>query len=44
MEIGEACSPPEPQEVSKEFVEHADSNLSHGDEFIADPNIPTRPK
>ena len=44
MEVGEASSPPEPQEVSKEFVEHADSNFSDGDEFIADPNIPTRPK
>ena len=35
---GEASSPPEPQEVSKEFVEHDDSGLSDGDEFIADPN------
>ena len=37
-------SPPEPQEVSKEFVEHADSNLSNAYEFIVDPNSPTRPK
>ena len=37
VEIGEASSPPEPQEVSKEFVEHADSDFSDGDEFIADP-------
>ena len=44
MEIGEASSPPEHQEVSKEFVEHADSDLSDGDELIADLNIPTRPK
>ena len=44
MDIGEASSPPEPQEVSKEFVENADSDFSDGDEFIADPNIPTRPK
>ena len=27
VEVGEASSPPEPQEVSKEFVEHADSDL-----------------
>ena len=44
VEVGEASSPPEPQEVSKEFVEHADSDLYDGDEFIADPKIPTRPK
>ena len=44
VQIGEASSPPEPQEVSKEFVEHADSNLSDGDDFIADPNSPTRTK
>ena len=44
VEVGEASSPPEPQEVSKEFVEHADSDLSDGDEFIADPNSPTRHK
>ena len=37
VEIDEASSPPEPQEVSKEFVEHADSDLSNGDEFIVDP-------
>ena len=35
---------PEPQELSKEFVYHADSDLSNGYEFIADPNIPTRQK
>ena len=40
VEIGEASSPPEPQEVSKKFVEHADSDFSNGDEFIAYPNIP----
>ena len=44
MEVGEVSSPPEPQEVSKEFVEHDDSDLSDGDDFIADPNSPTRPK
>ena len=44
VEVGEASSPPEPQEVSKEFVEHADSDMSNSDEFVADPNIPTRPK
>ena len=44
VEVGEASSPPEPQEVSKEFVEHADYDLFDGYEFIADPNIPTRPK
>ena len=44
VEVGEASSPLEPQEVSKEFVEHADSDLSDGYEFISDPNSPTRPK
>ena len=44
MEVGEASSPPEPLKVSEEFVEHNDSNLYDGDEFIADPNIPTRLK
>ena len=44
VEVGEASSPPETQEVSKEFVEHDDSDLSYGYEFIADPNSPTRPK
>ena len=44
VEVGEASSPPEPHEVSKEFVEHADSDLSDGDEFIVDPKIPKRPK
>jgi len=44
VEVGEASSPPKPQEVSKEFVEHADSDFSDGDDFIADPNRPTRPK
>ena len=44
VEIGEASSPPEPQEVSKKFVEHDDSDFSDGDEFIADPKSPTRPK
>ena len=44
VEVGEASSPPEPQEVSKEFVENDDSDLSDGDEFIADRNIPTRTK
>ena len=44
VEVGEASSPPEPQEVSKEFVEHADSDFSNGYEFIVDPNSPTRPK
>ena len=44
VEVGEASSPPEPQEVSKEFVEHADSDFSNGYEFIAYPNSHTRPK
>ena len=44
MEVGEASSPHEPQEVSKEFVEHADSDMSDTDELIAYPKIPTRPK
>ena len=44
VEVGEASSPPKPLKVSEEFVEHADSDLSDGDEFIANPNSPTRPK
>ena len=44
VEVGEASSPPEPQEVSKEFVEHVDSDFYNKYEFIADPNIPIRPK
>ena len=44
VEVGEASSPPEPQEVSKEFVEHADFDLSDGYEFIADSNSPISPK
>ena len=44
MEVGEASSPLEPQEVSKEFVENDDSDLFDGDEFISDPNSPTSPK
>ena len=34
VEVGEASSPPEPLKVSEEFVEHADSDLSNGYEFI----------
>ena len=44
MEVGEASSPPEPQEVSKEFFEHADSDFSDVYDFIAEPNNPTRKK
>ena len=44
VEVGEASSPPEPLNVSEEIVEHADSDMSYIDDFIADPNIPTRPK
>ena len=44
VEVGEASSPLEPHEVSKEFVEHADSDMSNSDEFIPEPNSPTRPK
>ena len=44
MEVGETSSPPKPLKVSEEFVEHADSDMSDSDEFIADPNSPTRPK
>ena len=44
MEVGESSSPPEPLNVSEEIVEHADSDMSANDGFIADPNIPTRPK
>ena len=36
VEVGEASSPPEPLKVSEEFVEHAYSNMSDSDEFIAD--------
>ena len=44
MEVGEASSPPDPLKVSEQIVEHDDSDMSNSDEFIADPNIPTRPK
>ena len=44
MEVGESSSPPEPLNVSEEIVEHVDSDMSDNDDFIADPNIPTRPK
>ena len=44
MEVGEASSPPEPLKVIEEIVEHADSDMSDSDEFIAYPNSPTRPK
>ena len=44
VEVGEASSPLEPLKVCEEFVEHDDSDISDSDEFIADPNIPTRPK
>ena len=44
MEVGESSSPPEPLNVSEEIVEHADSDMSDSDDFIAYPNIPTRPK
>ena len=44
MEVGESSSPPEPLNVSEEIVEHADSDMSDSDYFIAYPNIPTRPK
>ena len=40
VEVGEASSPPEPQEVSKEFVEHADSDFSDGDEFMQTQTAP----
>ena len=43
MEVGEASSPPDPLKVSEEFVEHADSDMSNSDEFIADPKILARP-
>ena len=38
VEVGEASSPPEPLKVSEEIVEHADSDMSDSDEFIADHN------
>ena len=44
MEVGEASSPFKPQEVSKDFVEHADSDMYDNDYLIIYPNIPTRPK
>ena len=44
MEVGESSSAPEPLNVSEEIVEHVDSDMSDSDEFIIDPNIPTRPK
>ena len=44
MEVGEASSLPELLNVSEEIVEHADSDISDSDEFIADPNSPTRTK
>ena len=44
MEVGEASSTPDPLKVSEEIIEHADSDMSDSDDFIADPNIPTRPK
>ena len=44
VEVGEASSPPEPMKVSEEIVEHADSDISDSDEFIADPNSPKIPK
>ena len=44
VEVGETSSPPEPLKVSEEFVEHGDSDLSNGYEFIEDPSSPTRPK
>ena len=44
VEVGEASSPPEPLNVSEEIVEHADSDMSDSNEFIAEPNSPTRPK
>ena len=44
VEVGEASSPPDPLKVSEEIVEHDDSDMSDSDEFIVDPNIPTRPK
>ena len=44
VEVGEASSPLEPMNVSEQIVEHADSDMSNSDDFIADPNSPTRPK
>ena len=44
VEVGEASSPPEPLNVSEEIVEHAYSDMYDNYDFIAYPNIPTRPK
>ena len=44
VEVGESYSPPDPLIVSGETNEFVDSDMSDNDDFIADPNIPTRPK
>ena len=44
IEVGESSSPPEPLIVSEETNEFADSNMYGNDDFIVDPDSPTRPK
>ena len=44
VEVGESSSPPDPLIVSGDTNEFADSDMSNNDDFISDPNSPTRPK
>ena len=44
VEVGESSSPPDPLIVSGENNEFDDSDMSDNDDFIAYPDIPTRPK
>ena len=44
IEVGESSSPLDPLIVSGETNDFADSDMYDNDDFIADPNSPTRPK
>ena len=44
VEVGESSSPPDPLNVNGETNEFADYDMSNNDDFIADPNSPTRLK
>ena len=44
VEVGESSSPPDPLIVSGETNKFDDFDMSDNNDFIADPNIPTRPK
>ena len=44
VEDGESSSPPNPLIVSGETNDFADSDMYDNEDFIADPNSPTRPK